>query len=534
MIMKLSEKLSNSKAAKFVPLVLLAVFELWYFVFLNQNIDSLINADDASELLLGRILAQEHAILSQSWYYSTEIRFLNTNLIYGPLFLFLKNWHTIRIVSLVILHVLLLASFYYFMQRMGRKDLFPAAALAVMVPLTRTYCWVVVRIPYYVPYLIISCLTLGFLFVYQRSAGKKKTAVLIGSAVLALLACAGGARQAIALYVPLLFTALFFLGQSLKDPEADQRERVNDLLKFAGILFISACIGFLINSAVMSRLYSFRSWTFGFTFFSTDRFKEVVDGVLSSFGYHDGPVTMKRTLMNAAAMILFLSTILSLWYALGSKKKSSEQYRFLAVFYVSAFVVFALLYSMTSMYYQYRYNIPFFIFSFPLICFWISESDWFAKVRPLLTAGFVMVMCLGAVLTYNEERIAVIMDDTNEQLSEISSKLLSENYTEGYSVYSYANILTELSDGAIDVWFWNDPYLAETEHLDEIYEWLQPKRHKTTPPQGKVFLLLSEENLESCLWKEQLSDDRLLMRTDELLVYGFGSHEEIVRILEGH
>ena len=532
MFTTLSEKISKYRFAHTLPLFLLAAFELWYFLFLNSNIESLINADDASELLLGRLLAEEHAILSRSWFYSTELRFINTNLVYGPLFLLFRNWHTVRILSLIILHLLMIGSFYYFIRQFNRKELFPASALAIMVPLTGTYCWVVVRIPYYIPYIVISFLTLGFLFGYLSAEGRKKRIYLVISAVLSLLACAGGARQAIALYIPLLLTSLFLLYEYRKNPESRDQKRVQDYLVFAGILFAAACLGFLINSTVMQKLYSFRSWSFGFSFFDFNRLKEVTDGLLSSFGYHEGAVTFKRALGNGIAMILFVSTFLSIFYALRNRNRISEQYRFLALFYVSAFIVFALLYSFTTMYYQYRYNIPFFVFSFPLIFLWINESGWFSGIRPLLTAGLVMILCLGALMTYNEERISVIMDDTNEQISAMSEMLRRESYTNGYSSYTCANILTELSNGELDVWFWNDPVLSEMERIDDIYEWLQLKRHKTEIPEGKVFLLLSEDNLENFRFKEKLSEDHLLMKTDELFLWGFASHDEMIQVLE--
>lgn len=45
-----------------------------------------LDADMASEQLLANLLAQEGGVMSTNWYYSTELRVLNTQLVMVPLF----------------------------------------------------------------------------------------------------------------------------------------------------------------------------------------------------------------------------------------------------------------------------------------------------------------------------------------------------------------------------------------------------------------------------------------------------------------
>ena len=53
-----------------------------------------INSDASSEMVLARQLVQERAILSKSWFYSTELRVLNTQLVYAFFFQFsAKNYN---------------------------------------------------------------------------------------------------------------------------------------------------------------------------------------------------------------------------------------------------------------------------------------------------------------------------------------------------------------------------------------------------------------------------------------------------------
>ncbi len=69
-----------------VSLILLAAMILCFAVVLNRTFDRRVNADDAGELILSSLLAKEHRILTLNWYYSTELRVLNTQLVFAPLF----------------------------------------------------------------------------------------------------------------------------------------------------------------------------------------------------------------------------------------------------------------------------------------------------------------------------------------------------------------------------------------------------------------------------------------------------------------
>ena len=63
----------------------------------------LIDSDSASELVLAQHLSQKNAILSTDWCYSTELRVLNTQLIFAPLFKIFSDWSTIRFVGAMLL-----------------------------------------------------------------------------------------------------------------------------------------------------------------------------------------------------------------------------------------------------------------------------------------------------------------------------------------------------------------------------------------------------------------------------------------------
>lgn len=73
-----------------------------------------LDADMASEQLLANLLAQEGSVMSTNWYYSTELRVLNTQLVMAPLFRLFTSWHTVRVVGSVVLILLYLAAWFWF------------------------------------------------------------------------------------------------------------------------------------------------------------------------------------------------------------------------------------------------------------------------------------------------------------------------------------------------------------------------------------------------------------------------------------
>ena len=52
----------------------------------------LLDSDMSSELVLSHLLRQEHKIVTQDWFYSTELRVFNIHWAFTPLFFLFDNW----------------------------------------------------------------------------------------------------------------------------------------------------------------------------------------------------------------------------------------------------------------------------------------------------------------------------------------------------------------------------------------------------------------------------------------------------------
>ena len=94
---------------------------LFLLLYLNGRIDRLLDSDMSSEMILGQLLARNNGILSDQWYYSTELRVLNTQLIYALFFRLSSNWHFVRMASTLVLWCVLIASYGVLCRVMGCK-----------------------------------------------------------------------------------------------------------------------------------------------------------------------------------------------------------------------------------------------------------------------------------------------------------------------------------------------------------------------------------------------------------------------------
>ena len=80
---------------------------------------NLLDSDASSELVLARLLADTNQILSRDWFYSTELRVLNTQLIYMPLFKIFSDWKLVRFFGALLLQAILVLSYYFLSRQAG-------------------------------------------------------------------------------------------------------------------------------------------------------------------------------------------------------------------------------------------------------------------------------------------------------------------------------------------------------------------------------------------------------------------------------
>ena len=168
-----------------------------------------LDADMASEQLLANLLAQEGGVMSTSWYYSTELRVLNTQLVMAPLFRLFTSWHTVRVVGSVVLILLYLAAWFWFGRSAKLKYSGLLGAGLLMLPYGALYRQYVLEGLYYIPHITISFVVLGCAVRILR--GGRRLAPAAGMVLFSFAAALGGPRQLFILNIPLTVAAALLL-----------------------------------------------------------------------------------------------------------------------------------------------------------------------------------------------------------------------------------------------------------------------------------------------------------------------------------
>lgn len=526
-----------------ISILLVLVFILSMFLFLYKNIYLMIDSDMSSELVLAKQLATEKKLVTTNWYYSTELRVLNTQLVFTPLFMIFDNWNLVRILGTLILVIILLLSFLYFIKSFKIKY---GAYLAFLVvgSISLSYYSFVIVGAYYIPHIAISFLSLGLISRIMDKSLKKNVVRMMILFVISLLAGMGGLRQLLILYIPLCITALILL-------IFDQRENLllpkintkTDSFKLSVLSFVTtlfAGIGYIINSKILTKFIKFHDFEkIHYTKFSFSKLESFINGIIESFGYKSNGLVFSKSglLLNLMAAILIIVVITSLIYIYRNRKKVDKKHIAITVFYLAAVLtMFAIVMFTDNKYYD-RYLLPVTIFFVPVVGVFLSNLN--IKFYKIFIVIFIVVFATMSSWYYllytkkNNEKCReffskkdAIVSTKSENLIEIKNLLIENNCYNGYSSYWSANVLTELSDGKIEAWCF-EKYGITT----DLLKWLQLTKHSKEAPTGKVFLILNEDEIENVEFAE--SDNlNSIYRDKNRVVYIFNSYDELVGSLK--
>lgn len=505
--------------------VLLVGTFVFLSLFLRARVWCLLDSDMSSEMILAKQLNEEHAVFAKGWYYATELRLLYMPQVFRILFCFTDYWHFVRVYSTIIIYGILLVSACFLAKKLKLGQTWTVLGIAVLTPLSMVYGEYVLICPYYVPCIAISFAALAMVLKYEDSKADMRIRVAIPSACLAFASSLIGPRQIVMFYFPAMISAALILLSDIISKRKNIKESIfSPLFTISSINILSAGIAYLINLFILPEMYYYVHWTqIKLVGFSLRRSLNALGGLVNILGFRRefsavGVVTDICVIAVVAAYLFFMA------FALINRSKISHGYYLISLYSVCAIMVFVLLYGLTDMVYYDLYGVPIAIFAFPVILTGIHElvdSPICASILPLILSG---LMILTGSFNYSEMSA---IDKTSEQ-REVAAFLTENGYYNGYATFWNANVLTELSNGQIDVYSWdNSMMMPYVENVNDIHKWLQKTSHSTEIPRGKIFNIYSYDDIYNCRWKDKLRDEDILMETKNLVVYGYGSYEEM-------
>ncbi|MDO5438848.1 MAG: hypothetical protein Q4F09_02265 [Erysipelotrichaceae bacterium] len=237
--------LTNKKTKTILTVILILQILFLMYLTWKYGIQRL-DGDDSAEMILANLLAREGGILSRNWFYSTEIRVLNTQIVMSLLFRIFDNWHLVRTLGTGILLCILLLSYLFMCRSIPEGDRLRAWAPVVLLPFSYVYLDIVLYGLYYIPHISILFISLGLLLRDKDNDFLPEVFLY----TLALIAGMGGIRIPAVGYLPAFLASFLIFLLSGECRKACQRS-------------FCACIasgaGYLINTLVLSKTYWFQS-----------------------------------------------------------------------------------------------------------------------------------------------------------------------------------------------------------------------------------------------------------------------------------
>ena len=465
---------AGKRILRWLPVLLLvfAILFAWYtgYYFTYNFLDS----DASSELVLGKLLADQNKIVTADFAYSTELRLFNLNLIYMPLFKIFDKWHTVRYLGMAIMQLMLLGSYYYLSRQMGmgKRAFFLSSAL-MLLPVSLLYGRFALYQNHYTPTLIFSFLIAGLFLSFIRHEGQKKIPQalrLLAMLGLAFASCLNGFRQFPSIMIPLFLTALVVAlrnqrGASDTLISIPKRYWLRTLL--AAAVFVMGMIGLLIHTRVLSKIYSFTSMEYSIIQLPTVvNLRALLAGYLSLFGFQEGRALFSTegllALGGVFAAVVFL--IVSLGDIIPRTKPERPLASFMGTFYpvaVLSMTINFLLIAGNEHYTQYYLTV--FIWFFPYLGFLIDQSGFSLKS---LTAKRAMVWLACLCMAFNGvfynlyflhpdgkqvQYDRYVPYDATPSLRSVTQFLVDNGYEVGYASFWLTNVITEMTNGKLPV-----------------------------------------------------------------------------------
>lgn len=497
-----------------------------------------IDSDASSELVLSNHLAQVGGILTADWGYSTELRVLNTQLVYAPLFKIFKDWHMVRFFGSLILQAILVGSYYVFTKAAGiSKKIFCISAGLFLLPVSVCYGRIVLYNCYYIPHIAISMVVAGLVF--AKNDGRSTVWIALRTLVLLVLSFIGGLggiRQGMMTHAPLLLAVFIYYVMDdfvcKREAGAHTRKRLGYLLSAIGS---TACfaLGYLINTGVLAKQYEFSDYSGNMVgLIDVSLFKDVSYGLMHHFGFRS-EVKLISTLGILSVLSVFLTVgciIVAIVQIVKYKEHKDVSKALPAVMFLSYLLSMLLVFCVLGKYYYYvLYFTPVVVWFIPVFVQTLTESPKDIKGldmrRVLPMAAAVIIFLNGAVngiyyldhTKFQQKYEGLVFTDREitQKLDPVVEFLMENDYDRGYAHFWKGNIITEMSDGAVRIV--NINYFSDTGHI-QFDPWLCLKTNRTLEG-TKDFLLLEAGQQASFETKNDLSRVTAVYRDENYIVY---------------
>jgi hypothetical protein len=501
----ISAFLENTKNAKLITVltVVIGVLLLGFVsIYSYQHGPQWINSDHSSEMVLGKLLADENTFVSRNWRYSTEIRLIYQTIFIMPLFKLLGhfgNWALIRALAILLNNLVLFLSYLFMVRQMKIQTKWICiTSLFLILPISNGYWDIVTFGGFYIFFIaqFFCCLGLFIKLINHTETIKKTVPIdFILFTVLSFMLGVQGIRSPLCVHIPLLITCIFLYSKYVS-------KKVFPL--FLGCYgFIVCCIGFAGNYLLHFKynFYSFDTMQMENLF---ERFFPKLGESLISlpmfFGLSAGSHVLSAK--GIFSVVSIIATVILFWAITKSLRQTKiyneamtkqVEYHFLSVFFIISVIINIFVFIVIDEKITSRYFIPFMVLYIPLtaMLFQYAEEKYIYLKRIAVITGIILFILGQSYLNFQN----MAKWDRNKNRKGYLQYLIDNKLDYGFAAFWNANITTELTNGKIELAALDSDGLDPNEGKRfNIQGWLQPVNPSFH--QGESFLLLTRAEWE--------------------------------------
>lgn len=430
-----------------------------------------LDSDSASELVLAKHLADTRQLLSQDWIYGTELRVFQMQWVFAPLMCFLNNWHLVRFLGTMILQTAYILSFAYMARQAGFRwqTIWYGAAL-LLLPVSVTYGRIVLYHTYYITYITMSLLIFGLVLNLNRTFRPRKLRswLLVGVLMaVSFLSGTNSIRQMMITHAPMLFSIVLL---SLRQDTPESRSAAilsRPALRLLAFALVAAACSFAavkFNQAVLHKYFTDNPYYSEATnLMEAACLRNMVYGYLHQFGFRISvPLLSLFGILSVASLVAFGYGL----YVSVVQIRDGLTPRGLVMLQLFSFsTVMAVVFLLTADIHTY---FPLYLCLMwpwavlPLVEGWGSNPKqysplhknrifaWIAALTVIFSGWLNVAWFFRAPgLSQAYEGLYYQERDTASRLSGASEFLLENGYQIGYAGYWNANVVTEMTNGAV-------------------------------------------------------------------------------------
>lgn len=468
----------RSRKQRFIVGIMLAV-EIVMLVYATwrwgvQHLDS----DDSAEMILAELLSRSGEIISKNWYYSTEIRVLNTQLVMSPLFHLFSDWHVVRTFGTAVLLIVLACSYLFLCKssQLGKTMMFFAPI--IVWPFSPVYQDIVLYGLYYIPHLCIIFLTLGLLLNRNEKWKQLHFWLLL---ILSFVAGLGGIRMLVVCYVPLFLATILTELPFLKSKKEHTKSFI---AQTAAVTLVCAC-GYLVNNRVLAKQYSFVSWGIRFVAPQKNRLIDVIRGTFSVLGagllkeFSLAGIARTMALMMCCILIYMVVRLLVNWRFL------EQETQILLAFFACSYLTTSAVAVLTLQPWSSRYLIM------PCMGFVVVLAAYF-KCYPVshpLSKTLCAFLVVAELITGIDQYRTFVQTNKHQKKDDAYEYILNSGIDFGFGDWDASDMLTEVSNGRI--------HLCKLIDFGtpQAWYWLMEKDFQKYAKGKPVFLILDNNRL---------------------------------------